>query len=546
MGGDEEQASPGIAEILQRVRDAYSADDLTGCHEHVEQARALDPHAMEVKRWQARLAWREGDWKTLGEAAQGYLDIRPSDREMAQLLARALSNSKQWPAAAKAWQRLAELRSDWPEAWLQLARAQLRADMPHAAARSALRLADIAGGDALLVRARLSVERGQMAEAVAHFSRLAAEMPERVLEEFRSAEKKGDFRVAALAALALGDATGDDVYREISKAIARDLLPRAVASERRGRAVDAHLDYAVLAQIEPDDALARTGLKRTMQFLQDAAREEIAKGDRKRAFKTYLQILYCEPTDSRTLAALAQLAMGDQEWLRAAELWTSFLEVMPGDPKAAVQRARSLDRALELKAALAGWHCVLSVEADNVEAQLAIAKLPSRLIRAGRLAVEKRCFVEAADILLAVPRDCPEHDDAVRRLQQVSRHLRKEMRTAYKERRFEWVVHYGIAAGTIARDNEDVQRLLAQAAMRTRDYAVAADAWAQLMQLKPATRSAAALQLARCRLRLGEMEEGRAVLADLLSEEPDNVEAKQLALEFNAGVATHAQVASVT
>lgn len=539
MSGGEEQSSSGIAETLQRARDAYTADDLTACREHVERARALDPHSMEVKRWQARLAWREGDWKTLGEAAQSYLDIRPSDREMAQLSARALSNSKQWPAAAKAWQRVAELRPDWPEAWLQLARAQLRTDMPHAAARSALRLRDIAGSDALLACARLAVERGQMAEAAAHFARLAAEAPERALEELRAGEKKGDFRVVALAALALGDASGDDVYGKMSKTIARDLLPRAVASERRGRAVDAHLDYAVLAQIEPDDALARAGLKRTLQFLQDAAREQIAKGDRKRAFKTYLQILYCEPGDSRALAALGQLAMGDQDWLKAAELWASFLEVSPGDPKALVQRARALDRAQELRDALAAWHCVLSVEADNIEAQLALAKLPSRIVKAGRQAVEERRFVEAADILLAVPRDCPEHDDATRRLEQVSRHLRKEMRTAYKERRFEWVVHCGIAANTVTRDNEDMQRLLAQAAMRTRDYAIAADAWTRLMQLTPAARSSAALQLARCRLRLGELEEGRAVLAELLREEPDNAEARALAVEFEAADVTH-------
>jgi cytochrome c-type biogenesis protein CcmH/NrfG len=112
------------------------------------------------------------------------------------------------------------------------------------------------------------------------------------------------------------------------------------------------------------------------------------------------------------------------------------------------------------------------------------------------------------------------------------------MRAAYKERRYEWVVRCGIAANGITRDSEDVQRLLAQAAMRTRDYAIAADAWTQLMQLAPAARPSAALQLARCRLRLGEIEEGRTVLADLLRDEPDNAEAKALALEFDA--ATHA------
>jgi len=536
LGVGEEPLSSGIAEHLQRAKEAYTADALTACREHVERARAIEPDSMEVKRWQARLAWREGDWKTLGEATQSYLDIRPSDREMAQLAARALSNSKQWPGAAKAWQRVAELRPDWPEAWMQLARAQLRADMPHAAARSALRLRGIAGGDALLASARLAVERGQMTEAAGHLARLAAEAPERALEELHACEKKGDFRAVALAALALGDSSGDDVYGKMSRTIARDLLPRAMASERRGRAVDAHLDYAVLAQIEPDDVLARTGLKRTLQFLQDAAREQVGKGDRKRAFKTYLQILYCQPDDHRALAALGQLAMGEQEWRKAAELWSSFLEVSPGDPKALVQLARALDRAQDLQAALGAWRCVLSGEADNIEAQLALAKLPARIVKAGRQAVDERRFAEAADLLLAVPRDCPEHEDAIRRLEQVSRHLRKEMRAAYKERRYEWVVRCGVAANSVTRDSEDVQRLLAQAAMRTRDYTIAADAWTQLMQLDPAARASAALQLARCRLRLGQIEEGRALLADLLRDEPDNAEATALAREFAAGI----------
>ncbi|HEX4293616.1 MAG TPA: hypothetical protein VHZ29_05745 [Rhizomicrobium sp.] len=538
--GGEDRSPSGIAEILQRAKDAYSANDLTACREFVEQARARDPDSAEIKRWQARLAWRAGDWKALGAAAQAYLAIRPTDREMAQFAARALSNSKEWLAAVPAWRLVAELRPDWPEAWLQLARAQQRADMPHAAARSARRLREIAGSDALIACARLAVERGQMAEAAGHFARLAAEAPERALEELRAYEKKGDFRTVALAALGLRDSSGDDVYGKMSKAIARDLFPRAVAGERRGRAVDAHLDYAVLALIEPDDVLAKTGLRRTLQFLQDAAREQVGQGDRKRAFKTYLQILYCQPDDGRALAALGQLAMADQEWLKASELWAAFLEASPGDPKALVQRARALDRAQEFPAALAAWRAVLAVETDNIEAQLALAKLPVRIVKAGRQAVEEQRYVEAAYILLAVPADAPEHGDAARRLEQVSRHLRKGMRAAYKERRFELVAQFGTAAGRISRDDEEVQRLLAQAAMRIRDYATAAGAWARLAELAPAARSSAALQLARCHLRLGQADEGHAVLAALLRDEPDNAEAKALAAEFEARKATHA------
>ncbi|HEX4861280.1 MAG TPA: hypothetical protein VFV07_08590, partial [Rhizomicrobium sp.] len=147
-----------------------------------------------------------------------------------------------------------------------------------------------------------------------------------------------------------------------------------------------------------------------------------------------------------------------------------------------------------------------AAEPENVEAQLALAKLPSRIIKAGREAVEAQRYVESVAFFSAVPQDCAERDDALRRLEQTARHLRREMRAAYKARRYEQVVRFGVAAAVAAPDNEDIQRLLAQAAMRTRDYAIAASAWERLMALSPETRETAAPQLAKCRQRLGEAE----------------------------------------
>lgn len=500
-----EEPSAGTAEIFLRVREAHGAGDWAACRASLDEACTLDPDSMELKRWQARLAWREGDWPALGEAAQGYLAFHPDDREMAQLCARALSNLKQWSAAIDAWRRVAELRADWPEAWLQLARAQLRAELPHAAAASARHLAGIAGTDAVLASARLAIERGQMAEAACHLARLAAEAPDRAIEELRAYEKKADVRATALAACALRQGRDGETCKAMAKTIADDLLPHALAGERHGHILDAHLDYAVLAQIEPDDVIAKTGLRRTMQALQDEARERMAT-DRKRAQKTWLQILYLLPGDCRALSALGQMAMAEHDWSRAAGLWASLLETAPGDARARVQHARALDRAQEFTRALAAWRTVLSAEPENVEAQLALAKLPSRIIKAGREAVEAQRHVEAVAIFRTVPDDCPERDDAGRRLDQTARTLRREMRTAYKARRYEWVVRFGIAAAAAAPGNEDIQRLLAQAAMRTRDYATAAAAWEKLMALSPQMRETAAPQLARCRLRLGEAE----------------------------------------
>ena len=502
---DTDEQSAGTAEIFLRVREAYGAGDWAACRAHLDAARALDPDSMELKRWQARLAWREGDWRTLGEAARDYLTFHPHDREMAQFCARAFSNLKQWSAAADAWRRVAELRPDWPEAWLQLARAQLRAELPHAAAASARRLAGIAGTDAALACVRLALERGQMAEAASHFARLAAEAPDRAIEELRAYEKKADIRATALAASALRQGPDGETCKAMARTIADDLLPRALASERRGRIVDAHLDYAVLAQIEPDDVIAKTGQRRTLQALQDDAKERMTS-DRKRAQKTWLQILYLQPRDGRALTALGQMAMAEQDWSKAAGLWASLLETAPADARALVQHARALDRAQEFTRAIAAWRAVLAAEPENVEAQLALAKLPSRIVKAGREAVEAQRHVEAVAFFRAVPDDCPERDDAGRRLEQTARYLRREMRAAYKARHYEQVVRFGAAAAVAAPGNEDIQRLLAQAAMRTRDYAIAASAWERLIALSPQTRETAAPQLARCRQRLGEAE----------------------------------------
>jgi cytochrome c-type biogenesis protein CcmH/NrfG len=526
MTGKDEQPA-GTAEFFLRARQAYGADDWAGCRAALEEVRALDPESMELKRWQARLAHREGNWQALADTAAEYLVFHPRDREVAQLCARALSNLKQWSAAALAWQRAAELRPDWPEAWIQLARAQLRADLPHAAAASARRLNGIAGPDAVLASARLALERGQMAEAAGHFARLAAKSAGRVVDELRAYESKADFRAAALAAMGLAKGRDEESYKAMVKTIANDLLPRALAAERRRRMLDAYLDYAVLAQIEPEDVIAKTGQRRTLQALHDEARDRMA-ADRKRAQKIYLQILYLQPGDSRALTALAQIAMAEQDGIRAAGLWAALLETSPADPRALVQHARALDRAQEFPRAIAAWRALLSVEPENVEAQLALAKLPSRIIKAGREAVEAGRHVEAVAIFSAVPEDSPEHADALRRLEQTARHLRRDMRAYYKARRYEHVVRSGTAAAIAMPQDADIQRLLGQAAMRTRDYALASAAWEKLVTLAPETRPTATLQLARCRLRLGQVEESRALLGGLLRDDPENAEAQAL------------------
>ena len=54
-----------------------------------------------------------------------------------------------------------------------------------------------------------------------------------------------------------------------------------------------------------------------------------------------------------------------------------------------------------------------------------------------------------------------------------------------------------------------------------------------LADLSPEAFATHALQLARCHLRMGRPEDGRAVLARLLAQEPDSQDAKALLQQFD-------------
>jgi len=528
-----EQAPDAFAETMRMARAAFGADDDGACKAYLEQARALQPEALDIERWSARLAWRASDWRALFAATKTFLDIRP-DREMAQLNARALSNLREWPAAAEAWRRVTELRPDWAEGWFQLARAQWRSKRPYAAARSAASLRAIGDADARASAARLAVECGQMERARDLFAEMAASDPAAAEQELRSYERKSDFRGAAVAAAGLGRRDDGEPFKKVAAAIARDLLPRAAAAEREGRAAAAYLEYAAMLAVEPENILALTATERVLKFLQQSAKDQTAIGDRAAARETFVTILNLKPDDVRSLHGLAQIEMAEQHWLSAAEVWEAVLTAAPEDEKALLQRARALDRAQAFGPAVSAWRAVLHADPNNSEANLALAKLTVRMLKAAKTALEDGQAVAAADLLLQVPRQSARAAELERRLGQVLRHLHKQMRMAYKDRRFHSVVANGLAAIRIDAEHEDIQRLLAQAAMRTHDFAAAAVAWQRLAALNPALGGAARLHLARCHQRLGDADAATRVLADLLREEPSNAKAMALAKELAA------------
>jgi len=501
-----EQDPAAFAETMRLARECFAAGDLGGCRAQLDTARALVPQSLEIARWQARLAWREGEWNALLEAAGAFLDMR-SDREMAQLRARALSNLRRWPEAVAAWQAVTELRPDWPEAWLQLARAQWRAKLPYAAARAAAKLRAFGDTASQLMAARFAWERGQAGEAHALYAALAETDAARVEDDLHRYERKSEFGAVAVIASALGRRSGGEQFRKMAAAVARDLLPRAASAERQGRADIAYLEYAAMLAVEPGNILAQTATRRILKFLYDTARSQYAASERGAARVSYLGVLNLVPGDVRALSGLALAEMAEQNWLAAADVWEALLEAAPGDEKALTQRARALDRANAFARAAAAWRAVAEADPANSEAHLALAKLAGRIVKSARQALDEGKTITAAELLLVAPEGDAAPADIGRRLEQVHRQLRKEMRQAYKDRCFDAVVARGRMALRIGAQDADVQRLLAQAAMRTHDYALAAKAWERVAALSPEHADKAKTELARCHERLGSVDE---------------------------------------
>lgn len=517
-----------LRDFLQKAREAYESGDFALCRRYLDQAAALDAESLGLLRWRARLAHREGQWQEVHDAAAQYCEIDPDDREMRQFLARACSNLKRWPEAVRAWQQLAELRPDWPEARFQLARAQFKSNFNAAGARTMVELEALGDHDATAwqLGGRLAVETGDVARAIALFSKLVGHDRAKAEAELLVYEKTWDQRglLAVAAALGSADKTADAVA---------ELTKSAALHQRDGNLVEAYGDFAAIAAAAEGDALADASMSRILLTLMNQAKRQVAQEEPRKAIQTYRTILRCQPGNERALAGIGRLMMALQDWSAAADAWEAMLDLVPRDREALTQYARAIERAQDFARARDAWAAVLAEAPQDREASEAIAKLSARIVKAGRKAVEEQRYVDAARLFALVPEDSAEQADARRRLEQVARYLTREMRAAYKERRFAHVVSLGAVAAEIAPDNADILRLLAQSAMAGRNYAIAAPAWTRLVALSQDSFAAHALPLARCHLRMGRNEDGRAVLEKLLTQEPDNQDAKDLMRQFD-------------
>jgi len=528
---------PTLQESLQGARKAYESSDTALCRQFLDQAAEIDSDSLGVLRWRARLSHREGDWRDLYDATSQYCLVDSDDREMRQFLARACSNLKLWPEAVRAWRDLIVLRPGWPEGLFQLARAQAKCNLISAAGATITELEALGENNAAswMLAGRLAVEVGDIARAISIFSRVAQHDGDKAQSELGYFEKARDFRGTLAVAVSLQACGPSPRWEQKAGEVVNELTKSAAIHQRDGNLVEAYNDFAAL-KIARNDELAAAGMTHILQALQSQVNRYIAQEDPRKAIHTYQMILRCVPGNERALAGIGRLLMTLQDWSAAAEAWEALLEKSPRDREALVQHARAVERAQDFAGAREAWAKVLAEAPSDREANDAVLKLPTRIVRAGRKAVEEQRYVDAARLFALVSEECPEYADARRRLEQVTRHLLKEMRAAYKDKKHAHVVSVGITAAELEPKHVDVNRLLARAAMATRSYPIAAQAWKRLMALSPETSSASALSLAKCYLRMGKVEEGRTLVATLLRDDPENEDLSALAAQFEAAV----------
>lgn len=516
---------------LQSARAAFEKKDYGLCRSELEKARLVEPEHRDVQRWLARVGYRLAEWKVVLESSSLYLRTNPDDREMVQLRARACNYLRLWEEASEGWQHLTLLRPEWPECWYQLAKALMKSDRPVEALTAAGKLRELGVPAALALAARFFVEIGQTTSARDCYAAFGRSENVDLNDELTGYEKRNGLRgiAAVLAARRALDCPED--LKRVAK-VSEDLIRRAIAAERAEEFGEAYLDYVAATVLKPDDVLAMRSMSRVLQKLYALAIQHAERGEFIKAVRLYQDIMCCSEDSYKAALALARLFMQLQQWGAAAETWQTVRTLMPDSRELRIQQARAIERAEQFAQTADAWRAVKELDPLNEEAETALNRLPARMIKAGRLAAGDRRYRDAWRILSAVPLQSPERADADRRLAQIGRYLRKEMRAAYKERRYLAIVENGETAMELLPRDADILRLIAKSAGRISAYTLARTAWRKFIDLEPASEISNYLELAKCYLELSEFEEGQAVLRIVLERDPSNERAKDLQLDI--------------
>ena len=432
---------------------------------------------------------------------------------------------------------MAEDRPDWPEARFQKSKADIRLGERETALSIAEDLVGLAkdSPEAGAYAVRLLIELEQLQRAREAFEALFRRSPDLGAREFDLLDRQNHHRGLAIALRARQTVEGvgrghDERLLNVSETLFRD----AIGHERAGDLLGAYLDYDALHTLSPDDGLVQRSRDRIVRELRFRAEDQLARQNLNEAATAFARATQVAPSDGALMRGYGRALMRLREWDKAAAVWSAFLKLSPGDGEGALQLARALDRSGRLPEAVGAWREVLARLPDNEEAAQSLSSIILRMIYAGRAAITEERFLDAYQLFSAVVSEAPDNEEGRQRLDQVGRNLLKAMRGAYKAGNLRTVLSYGPAASDLLPNDAEVQLLIARAANGMRRPAIGLRAWPRLAELDPENSKTSRLQIARCLLHLGSIQEGQQVVRSLLAEDAENADARDLMERFRS------------
>ncbi|MBS7697980.1 MULTISPECIES: tetratricopeptide repeat protein [unclassified Chelatococcus] len=505
-------------------------------------AHTAEPRAEAPLLGLCRVSYATRNWRDLDRWTRRLLALAPTHAEGQLLRARAYNAERQWAPAAAAWAVVAQGRPDWPEAQFQLARALHRSGDAAGADEAGERLAELTPRTALCadLLGQLALERGRCEAAAAFFASLVTEDPAAAWRRFEALRQARHYRgIAALARASLEGELGSDAsralaIRQATEEALRVLAARAMAQERAGHLDEAFQDHTAILLADPGDGPAARGKARIKRTLHLTAHDALHAQDWEAAREAFQRLVQLDDGDLDSRIQLGRLLMRQRDWHAAARLWQTAIAANPRLVEAHVQLARALDRSDNHAAALPHWRNVLELVPGNPEAREMLAQMPRRMLEHVRRLIDAGALTEAVEALMLAQSLSPDDPDLARRTEHVGRRLLQAMRAAFKSADWEAILAIQAATRSLRPDDADVHLLTGRAAMARRQYDLAITAWNRLGELDPAMVSMCRLQLARCYMRSGRLTEAQPIVAAILAEKPDHVEAQAMLAQLGA------------
>jgi tetratricopeptide (TPR) repeat protein len=530
-----EGATLAFEALMAEGKAAFEANDFITARERFRAAAEAGAERLEPHRELCRLAYRQRDWMDLYSRSTAFLARRPNDREILLLNARASSGLGDWTSAAESWNKVAEDRAGWPEARYQVARARIRLGYVDAATEIAERLdAEMADNpEAGAFAVRLFVELDALSQLRGAFERLYRAAPQLAAKEFDLLDRQNEPRGLAIVLRVRYEVEGPRPgHDERQLNTSETLFREAIIRERAGDLLEAFLNYEALLALSPEDGLAARSRDRIARELRFRAEDALVRQNLPEAAAAFPGALRAAPQDAALKRAYGRVLMRERDWTRAVAVWRGLADLVPQDAEAALQLARALDRSGRFSEAIVAWKDAQAHNPGNAEIEQSLSTIIRRMIFAGRAAIAEERFLDAYDLFKAVVREAPDEEEGRRRLDQVGRNLLKAMRAAYKAGDLRSVVRHAEAAADLLPDDPEVRLLTGRAASGMRRYGLAIEAWSRLAELDPESQRLCNLQIARCHLHLGAIQEGQQALRAVMAEDPENAEARELMERF--------------